>query len=483
MTRRSQPSPGAPAAAVRRAPPLGLGARQPLAQLRDLGARARARARSRQAGARRARGGLRRGRRAVAGGGDGLERGVARPPPAHARPVDVLERLGDAVPLAEVVDRPAALGQRAVVVDDHVAAGGEARVERRERRATSPRRCRRRAGRATSARPRARAASPRRSPGTKRDARAPARSARSSRCDLLDAARRGSRVGVQVALVVGDREALEGVGDDDGAVVGAERVERRAHQDRRAAAPGPGLDQVARRRRRARRSRRSAWRSSSRLRPTMRQPLHAASPCRPRAAAAPRRAARASVTLPSSHLPTETVRRAGQVAEAELEQLEVGAAQRLRLRAAGPGARAADLCQPGNPLRAERSGDVIGREHDHFTASPRNDSRTPTDGRSSSRSRESRRRSGSRRTGSTRSRSVRRTRSRAPTYREQHVLRGRLVRRPPGRVLRHRRPQRLGQEHAAEDHVEHLPRRRRADPHGRAAWRRSSSSASASTRS
>ena len=42
------------------------------------------------------------------------------------------------------------------------------------------------------------------------------------------------------------------------------------------------------------------------------------------------------------------------------------------------------------------------------------------------------------------------------------ALRGRLLRRPPGRVLRDRRPQRLGQEHAAEDHVEHLPRRRAA---------------------
>ncbi len=41
------------------------------------------------------------------------------------------------------------------------------------------------------------------------------------------------------------------------------------------------------------------------------------------------------------------------------------------------------------------------------------------------------------------------------------ALAGRLVRRPPGRVLRHPRPQRLGQEHAAEDPRQHLPRRRR----------------------
>ena len=45
-------------------------------------------------------------------------------------------------------------------------------------------------------------------------------------------------------LLVGGREALEGVGDPHRAV-GAERVERGAHQDRSAAAPGAGLDQVA----------------------------------------------------------------------------------------------------------------------------------------------------------------------------------------------------------------------------------------------
>ena len=42
----------------------------------------------------------------------------------------------------------------------------------------------------------------------------------------------------------------------------------------------------------------------------------------------------------------------------------------------------------------------------------------------------------------------------------------RLVRRPPRRVLRHRRPQRLREEHAAQDPGEHLPRRRRLDPDG-----------------
>ena len=58
-----------------------------------------------------------------------------------------------------------------------------------------------------------------------------------------------------------------------------------------------------------------------------------------------------------------------------------------------------------------------------------------------------------------------------------------LLRDQAGGVLRHRRPQRLRQEHAAEAARQHLPRRRRKDPHGRAGWRRSSSSASASTRS
>ena len=51
-----------------------------------------------------------------------------------------------------------------------------------------------------------------------------------------------------------------------------------------------------------------------------------------------------------------------------------------------------------------------------------------------------------------------------------------LVRRPSGRVLRHRRPERVGQEHAAEDPREHLQGRRGEDPDGRARWRRSSSS-------
>ena len=60
---------------------------------------------------------------------------------------------------------------------------------------------------------------------------------------------------------------------------------------------------------------------------------------------------------------------------------------------------------------------------------------------------------------------------------------GRLVRRPPGRVLRHRRAERLGQEHAAEDPREHLPGRRRDGSGWPAGWRRSSSSGSASTRS
>ena len=56
-----------------------------------------------------------------------------------------------------------------------------------------------------------------------------------------------------------------------------------------------------------------------------------------------------------------------------------------------------------------------------------------------------------------------------------------LLRRPPGRVLRDRRPQRLRQEHAAEDHGEHLPRRSRPDPRWPGGWPPSSSSASAST--
>ena len=53
--------------------------------------------------------------------------------------------------------------------------------------------------------------------------------------------------------------------------------------------------------------------------------------------------------------------------------------------------------------------------------------------------------------------------ARASTVEAAGARRG-LLRGRAGRVLRHRRPQRLGQEHAAEAAREHLPRRRRADP-------------------
>ena len=46
---------------------------------------------------------------------------------------------------------------------------------------------------------------------------------------------------------------------------------------------------------------------------------------------------------------------------------------------------------------------------------------------------------------------------------------GRLLRRPPGRVLRHRRPQRLGQEHAVKIMSSIYRADARPDPHGRAA--------------
>ena len=56
------------------------------------------------------------------------------------------------------------------------------------------------------------------------------------------------------------------------------------------------------------------------------------------------------------------------------------------------------------------------------------------------------------------------------------------LRRRAGRVLRHRRPQRLGQEHAAQVHGRDLQGRRGRRSASTAACRRSSSSASASTR-
>ena len=61
--------------------------------------------------------------------------------------------------------------------------------------------------------------------------------------------------------------------------------------------------------------------------------------------------------------------------------------------------------------------------------------------------------------------------------------RGDLVRRPPRRVLRHRRPQRHRQEHPAEDPRQHLRAPTRARSGWRAGSRRSSSSGSASTSS
>ena len=63
-----------------------------------------------------------------------LDRRVALAPPAHTRPVDLLQRLGDPVRGAELVDRAAALRSHdAVVVDDQVAADGQLRVQRLER--------------------------------------------------------------------------------------------------------------------------------------------------------------------------------------------------------------------------------------------------------------------------------------------------------------------------------------------------------------
>ena len=95
-----------------------------------------------------------------------------RPPPAHAGPVDLLDRLVDLVAGAELVDGAPALLERPVVVDDQVAARptgpGRARCERRPRRlvgvAVEPH------DRPALAQP-APAACPRRSPGRTRTPR------------------------------------------------------------------------------------------------------------------------------------------------------------------------------------------------------------------------------------------------------------------------------------------------------------------------
>ena len=64
--------------------------------------------------------------------------------------VDSLDRLGDAVLGAELVDRPAAPRERAVVVEDQIAAAARAPGKGSAARGGSARRCRRRAGRAPS---------------------------------------------------------------------------------------------------------------------------------------------------------------------------------------------------------------------------------------------------------------------------------------------------------------------------------------------
>ena len=447
--------PGAPAAGG--AAPLQR--RAPLrAQLRHLGGQLELALAAGQAGAHALRGlragGCRRGRR------HGLERRVARAPPPHAGPVHVLERLRDAVPLAEVVDRAAALRERAVVVDDHVAAGREPAVERGERhprrlvgvaihaderpafarergqrllevaRARSGRRRRGRSGRSSPGPPPgARRGSRRRRDGpARRRRRSPGRSRPRRRCGRRRA-RRASRAS------------------------GSRR--RRATRPASIRSPGTSsrtTDSTQR------------WRSSRRLRPTIVSPCIGQSmpAARTRSCSPP---SSREVTVPSSHLPTDTVVVAVRSQSASLSRPEVGVAQRRGLRARararvrdgprdGPGIRSG----PTDPARSSPRDDIHHADASRSTRAAGGD-------------RGARRREDV--PGSRAPRRLAQGARRAPVPPDElpRAARAarRVLRRPPGRVLRHRRPQRLRQEHAAEDHGEHLPRRPRPDPHGRAA--------------
>ena len=251
----------------------------------------------------------------------------------------------------------------AVVVDDQVAAGREAGVEAVERQA------RRLVGVAVEPDDRPAAAGQRRQRLLEEarhelDAAARGRSARSSSRTSSS----GHREEVERAEVERRRrrrrrrgKPCEGVGDADRALV-AERVERRAHQDRRPAAPGAGLDQVALDAvgdhgldaapggRRAGR------------RPTIVSPCSGQSmPAARRRQSVAAQLARQHACRPASRRPTSCSCPA-RSQRRELEQLEVGRAQRLGSGAGRRGARLAGArrAAPGRrPWRRGREGRLV----------------------------------------------------------------------------------------------------------------------------
>ena len=202
-----------------------------------------------------------------------------------------------------------------------------------------------------------RAASPRSTPARSARRRR-GRSARSF-ADLLLRGRRGSRR-VELALRVGHGEALEGVGHDDGAPP-RRGVQRRAHEDR-----APPRQAPASIRSPCTSSRTTAstqrCRSSRRLRPTIVSPCIGQSMPAARTRSCSPRSSR-EVTRAVLPLADGDRRRRGEIAERELEQLEVGAAQRRRLRTAALAARRrARPAGPGtpsgptDPARSSRAG-------------------------------------------------------------------------------------------------------------------------------
>ncbi len=162
-------------AAAKRRADLRLGGAQALAQVGHL-PRQLELARGRHVG------GGRRPRRAATaalGGAPARPRRRALAPPARAGGVDHLDRLGDPMLGAELVDRPPAALERPVVVDDEVAADASPGY-RHSAPSASPRSCRRRDGRSPTRGRRRGRASARRSRARARRRRR-ARAARNSR--------------------------------------------------------------------------------------------------------------------------------------------------------------------------------------------------------------------------------------------------------------------------------------------------------------
>ena len=379
---------------------------------------------------------------------------------------------------AELVDRAAALlaapwrrSRRRSGSRRRRAAGTAPRAPR-----ASPRRCRRRGAPAPSGRRRAPAASRSKNPGTMRTPRSRPKRAKLSRTSSRGHGEEVDRVQVAEPSAAGkpwNESATWTVRS-----VGAERVERRAHQDRGARrATSPPRSGRPRRRRGPPTRRTPGGRRAGSGRPSSAR--GAASRGRRRAVRRSSPRSSREATLPSSSRLTDAGARARQVAQRELEQPEIGGAQRSPRP--GAGRRRAAPARPSSPRSPSGPPGPGTSSRGHDIAAADDHRRRHRDGRSrldgdgaperpvviEVRGLEKTFRIPTHRVDSFKERATHPFRR--IEYREQRVAARRLVRRPPGRVLRDRRPQRLRQEHAAEDHVEHLPRRPRPDPRGRAA--------------